>query len=403
MPTYARYPLTLVRGEGITVWDDEGHAYLDIVGRASARQLARPRPPRLAQARARRRPTALGLVVEPVRTPSRRRSSPQRLARCCRCPRRACSSATRAPRPNEAAIKLAPRAAGLAAGPPSTDRRARGRRSTAARWRRSRPRAGAAKRERLRAAASTGSRFVPPNDRGALAAPPSGPDVAPCCVEPVHGRGRRAAARRPRYLRARARALRPARRAARRRRGADRCSAAAAPGWRVSRRRRACPTRSPSRRALGGGLPIGALRRAGRASRSRRASTRRRSAAARSPSRPRSPVLDVIEARGLLGDRSSSARRLRGALVAAAPRRSSRTVRGRGACCCWACQLPVARRRARGRAAHDRRGRARHRARARRRADRRRRCRRRPGRSTSPRRRSRRPSGRRRTTGRSRR
>ncbi len=31
MPTYARYPLTLVRGEGCRVWDDQGHEYLDFV------------------------------------------------------------------------------------------------------------------------------------------------------------------------------------------------------------------------------------------------------------------------------------------------------------------------------------------------------------------------------------
>ncbi|HXJ65330.1 MAG TPA: acetylornithine transaminase [Actinomycetota bacterium] len=32
MPTYARSPLTLVRGEGSTVWDDAGNAYLDFAG-----------------------------------------------------------------------------------------------------------------------------------------------------------------------------------------------------------------------------------------------------------------------------------------------------------------------------------------------------------------------------------
>jgi len=32
MPTYARYPLTLVRGEGTRVWDDAGSAYLDFAG-----------------------------------------------------------------------------------------------------------------------------------------------------------------------------------------------------------------------------------------------------------------------------------------------------------------------------------------------------------------------------------
>jgi acetylornithine/N-succinyldiaminopimelate aminotransferase len=32
MPTYGRYPLTLVRGEGTRVWDDEGRVYLDFAG-----------------------------------------------------------------------------------------------------------------------------------------------------------------------------------------------------------------------------------------------------------------------------------------------------------------------------------------------------------------------------------
>ena len=32
MPTYKRYPLTLVRGEGLRVFDDRGHAYVDFAG-----------------------------------------------------------------------------------------------------------------------------------------------------------------------------------------------------------------------------------------------------------------------------------------------------------------------------------------------------------------------------------
>jgi acetylornithine/N-succinyldiaminopimelate aminotransferase len=32
MPTYERFPLTLVRGEGVRVWDDEGADYLDFAG-----------------------------------------------------------------------------------------------------------------------------------------------------------------------------------------------------------------------------------------------------------------------------------------------------------------------------------------------------------------------------------
>jgi acetylornithine/N-succinyldiaminopimelate aminotransferase len=32
MPTYARYPVTLVRGRGVRVWDDDGNGYLDLAG-----------------------------------------------------------------------------------------------------------------------------------------------------------------------------------------------------------------------------------------------------------------------------------------------------------------------------------------------------------------------------------
>jgi predicted acetylornithine/succinylornithine family transaminase len=31
LPTYARYPVTFVRGEGASLWDDEGHEYLDFL------------------------------------------------------------------------------------------------------------------------------------------------------------------------------------------------------------------------------------------------------------------------------------------------------------------------------------------------------------------------------------
>jgi acetylornithine aminotransferase len=44
MPTYARYPLTLVRGEGLTVWDDGGAAYLDFAGALGANPLGHGHP-----------------------------------------------------------------------------------------------------------------------------------------------------------------------------------------------------------------------------------------------------------------------------------------------------------------------------------------------------------------------
>jgi acetylornithine/succinyldiaminopimelate/putrescine aminotransferase len=33
--TYARFPLTLVRGDGCRVWDEDGKEYLDFVGKGS--------------------------------------------------------------------------------------------------------------------------------------------------------------------------------------------------------------------------------------------------------------------------------------------------------------------------------------------------------------------------------
>jgi acetylornithine/N-succinyldiaminopimelate aminotransferase len=44
MPTYARYPLTLVRGEQLTVWDEEGNAYLDFAGALGANPLGHGHP-----------------------------------------------------------------------------------------------------------------------------------------------------------------------------------------------------------------------------------------------------------------------------------------------------------------------------------------------------------------------
>jgi acetylornithine/N-succinyldiaminopimelate aminotransferase len=32
MPTYRRYPVTLVRGDGMQVFDDRGNAYVDFAG-----------------------------------------------------------------------------------------------------------------------------------------------------------------------------------------------------------------------------------------------------------------------------------------------------------------------------------------------------------------------------------
>jgi len=44
MATYARYPVTLVRGSGVHVWDDAGREYLDMVGGLGALSLGHAHP-----------------------------------------------------------------------------------------------------------------------------------------------------------------------------------------------------------------------------------------------------------------------------------------------------------------------------------------------------------------------
>ncbi len=44
MPTYTRYPVTLVRGRGTTVWDAEGNAYLDFAGGIAAIPIGHSHP-----------------------------------------------------------------------------------------------------------------------------------------------------------------------------------------------------------------------------------------------------------------------------------------------------------------------------------------------------------------------
>ncbi len=51
MPTYARYPLTLVRGEGTRVWDDDGRAYLDFAGALGVNALGHCHPAWVAAVR----------------------------------------------------------------------------------------------------------------------------------------------------------------------------------------------------------------------------------------------------------------------------------------------------------------------------------------------------------------
>jgi acetylornithine aminotransferase len=44
MPTYLRYPVTLARGRGVRVWDDEGNGYLDLAGGIGAVSIGHAHP-----------------------------------------------------------------------------------------------------------------------------------------------------------------------------------------------------------------------------------------------------------------------------------------------------------------------------------------------------------------------
>lgn len=44
LPTYPERPLTLVRGSGCTVWDEDGNAYLDLVGGLAVNSLGHGHP-----------------------------------------------------------------------------------------------------------------------------------------------------------------------------------------------------------------------------------------------------------------------------------------------------------------------------------------------------------------------
>jgi acetylornithine/N-succinyldiaminopimelate aminotransferase len=52
MPTYARYPVTLVRGSGTRVWDDESREYLDFAGALGVNVLGHSHPSWVAAVRA---------------------------------------------------------------------------------------------------------------------------------------------------------------------------------------------------------------------------------------------------------------------------------------------------------------------------------------------------------------
>ena len=103
MPTYARYPVTLVRGEGLRVWDDSGRTYLDMLGGLGALSLGHchPRWVEAVETAAR----TIGLTSNLVATPPQAELAAE-LARLLPIPDARvffCNSGTEA---SEAAIKL---------------------------------------------------------------------------------------------------------------------------------------------------------------------------------------------------------------------------------------------------------------------------------------------------------
>jgi acetylornithine/N-succinyldiaminopimelate aminotransferase len=115
MPTYARYPLTLVRGEGCRVWDEAGTPYLDLIGGLGALSLGHAHPRWVAAVT--QAASTIGLTTNLVTTLPQRRLA-ERLAAITPIPEAQvflCNSGAEA---NEALLKLV-RKHGLAAGRPT--------------------------------------------------------------------------------------------------------------------------------------------------------------------------------------------------------------------------------------------------------------------------------------------
>ena len=252
LPTYPERPLALVRGVGCTVWDEDGNAYLDLVGGLAVNSLGYGHPAAV-QALA-EQAAVLGHVSnlfysEPMVALAERLCALSGQDRAF-----FCNSGAEAV---EAAIKLARRAGAGA-------RRARQARHRVRRGRLPRPHAGHARgrlvgrqaravRARARRLPSTSPR----NDLDALARRRRARDRAPCWSSRSRARAASGTID-AEWLAAGARALRSPRRAAALRRGADR--------HRPLRRlvlRTSCAGVRPDAiavaKGLAGGLPIGAL------------------------------------------------------------------------------------------------------------------------------------------------
>jgi acetylornithine aminotransferase len=249
MATYARIPVTLVRGEGLRVWDDEGRSYLDLIGGLGALSLGHAHPrwvTAVADAAA-----TIGLTSNLVTTVPQARLA-ERVAALTNVPDPRvffCNSGAEA---NEAAIKLA-RRHGLAAGRPvivALEGSFHGR-TVAALAATGQP----AKRAPFEPLVDW-FRFVAPGDLAALDAALAPGDVAAVLLEPVMGEGGVVPleAAYLRQVRARCDAAEALLLVDEVQAGAGRCGT-----WLSIDAAGVSPDAVTLAKALGGGLPIGAL------------------------------------------------------------------------------------------------------------------------------------------------
>ena len=325
MPTYARYPVTLVRGAGCTVWDAEGRAYLDMTGGIGVLSLGHCHPDWVAAVT--EAAGTIGLVSNLYATPPQAALA-ARLAALLPIPDARvffCNSGAEA---NEAAIKLI-RKRGLALGKPAIVALE-----------------GSFHGRTVAALAATGQpakrapfeplvnwfRFVPPGDRESLRAALAPGDVGGVLLEPVMGEGGvhpldDAYLRLVRELCDTHGALFVVDEV----QSGFRCG-----DWLAISHAGVVPDAACLAKALGGGLPIGAL--VARADVSfgpgEHATTY---GGGPVPSSAALAVLEVIERDGLLVRSLDIGARLAAAVVAAAPAGSIAETRGRG--CLWGFEL----------------------------------------------------------------
>jgi len=326
MPTYARFPVTLVRGEGAFVWDEEGKEYLDFAGGLGVLVLGHCHPDWVSAVT--RAAGTIGLVSNLYATAPQAELA-ERLAALLPVPDARvffCNSGTEA---NEGLIKLV-RKWGLPRGKPAIVAME-----------------GSFHGRTLVSLAATGQpakraafepivdwfRFVPPGDVDALAAALAPGDVCAVFLEPVMGEG----GVRPladEYLRA-ARALCDEHGALfavdEVQSGIGRCG-----DWMAVSHAGVAADVASFAKALGGGLPIGAL--VARADLAfgpgDHASTYGGGPVVASAALA---VLDVIERDDLLARAAAIGERLTTRVADYAPDGAIAEIRGRG--CLWGFQL----------------------------------------------------------------